>query len=1598
MRDINKHLITLMLCLLGIGMTHAQYSVSMVPGITYIDACEHPTGTIYDDGGNLGNYSNQFTGYVVINTPNPSNITLTGSYHTESGCDRIYIYDGELSTGNVLANMLSGNGTVNVTSTTGILTIYFSSDIASNGSGFAFSYTCDGSNSNCTNKPRNLRVTHIGDNSLQLHWTADNPFGQFIVDVNDSVTTVTGSVHTLTGLTPGSTYNLKVSSINDQGEACCTAKRRVRTRCNPIGEEDLPYLYGFNDASGDSYSNTIDNCWSRISKGSGGINPYWPPEGNCCMEFKNRQPDNTLILAMPEYTDSLSKTYVGFYLSNSPPPSGQSGSIEVGVMTDPLDSSTFTLIEMVSNSSTQVQHHYVSLANYTGPGHYVAFRVSGRVEDLFLDNVTLDLIPQCPKVEALKVQDAFPTSVVASWSIASPSISEPTTFEVSAIPYGTTTPYLTDTTSNPYIILSGLEPDTRYYISVRAHCQDSSTGQETTTTALTGESCAGMSSPSGYGFSSLPGVPISTNMGNSACQTIYTASQLRALGVTAGWISKITYTWISVNTNKELTIYLGSTDQDHYESSTMMYTGQTLVCSDLLFQGTSGARTYTFSTPYYWDGVQNIVVTLLTNQPTGTAETSSECYAYSSTFSNDRTLFYGRNDVPLSLSEFAAIGCQSSSDQPDVSFYSCASQHDCIIPTVVINSVGLHEVDLSWSTDTNTRSWNVAYKEALEDTWHNVVTNTTATHCRITHLQSGTPYIIRVTAVCDADQAHTEVKVTMPCRSEGFPYDDLYSDNVICHPGGLNGPIDNGPGSPTSRHTVHSDHLERDPLTNYLLKTVPDGYCTSVRLGNWQVGAQSENIVYNYHVDTNDHDLLLLKYAAVLQNPHHDPDEQPRFVFEITDSAAHDISPCYNADFVANTNLGWNSAPDSVLWKDWTTVGIDLGPLHGQTVRIKLSTYDCELGGHFGYAYFVLDHDNKNITSSSCSSAENTFYAPQGFSYRWYPGSNPSITLSTADTLHVTRQGDYYCTLSYIGAPNDSAHSDCHFTLHAIAGERYPYARFTAEVVDSSSCTRTWVRMANRSITTSDIDRTDSIADGCESYLWEFDDGSTSTEKNPQHAFGPGYHTVTLHAMLAGGNCTDTAQESFYISPRCWYYDTVYRTICDGDTLFMFGTMLTLAGEYQLDSAAASDSTIRRTLFLSTLPRSFDTVAHICCGSYYWPLSTGTYTEAGYYDYALTNAIGCDSVVTLDLTIMPAYDLHFYDTIYEGDTVFFEGAYFSQPGDYTYRFTSRDTCDSIRTLHLMWRYLVQDTLTDSLCEGLEYHFADTILRTAGLYVDTILTSHYPEPDTLRWLTLVIVPLPEVSLSSSAVCDDHPHHILKAHSDMPVYRWSSEPEDPTITYLSDSVITASPELATRYAVYVDYRERRLCPVADSIVLQHIDTVWAYIECQPSSLRGDQRKLTAYARGSASAYRQWYVWYDLAEPFLYDTTANIFLDVPTSVDSLRLTLVARNDFCADSDTVAVPILKSELFFPNIFTPNLSTNNVFRAYHADITGFEIWIYDRRGDLVYHSTDINEGWDGTHDGTPCMQNAYVYKCRYTEVTNPGGHKTRTGTVVLVR
>jgi gliding motility-associated-like protein len=71
---------------------------------------------------------------------------------------------------------------------------------------------------------------------------------------------------------------------------------------------------------------------------------------------------------------------------------------------------------------------------------------------------------------------------------------------------------------------------------------------------------------------------------------------------------------------------------------------------------------------------------------------------------------------------------------------------------------------------------------------------------------------------------------------------------------------------------------------------------------------------------------------------------------------------------------------------------------------------------------------------------------------------------------------------------------------------------------------------------------------------------------------------------------------------------------------------------------------------------------------------------------------------------------------------------------------------------------------------------------------------------------------------------------------------------------------------------------------------------------------------------------------------------------------------------------------LNLPNAFTPNYDDkNDVFRVIrYGNISLVSLEVYNRWGNLVFRTTDINAGWDGTFNGQEAELGTYYYVARY--------------------
>jgi gliding motility-associated-like protein len=119
------------------------------------------------------------------------------------------------------------------------------------------------------------------------------------------------------------------------------------------------------------------------------------------------------------------------------------------------------------------------------------------------------------------------------------------------------------------------------------------------------------------------------------------------------------------------------------------------------------------------------------------------------------------------------------------------------------------------------------------------------------------------------------------------------------------------------------------------------------------------------------------------------------------------------------------------------------------------------------------------------------------------------------------------------------------------------------------------------------------------------------------------------------------------------------------------------------------------------------------------------------------------------------------------------------------------------------------------------------------------------------------------------------------------------------------------------------------------------------------------------------------------------------------SYRIRLITTSDKGCKDTTYREILIKNEFGFyiPNAFSPNNdAVNDVFTPLGLGLKSYEMLIYDRWGELIFSTTDISKGWDGStlNGEKPSQTDVYVYVIRVMDLQNKS--HDYTGHVSLVR
>ncbi|MEM6698388.1 MAG: gliding motility-associated C-terminal domain-containing protein, partial [Bacteroidota bacterium] len=178
------------------------------------------------------------------------------------------------------------------------------------------------------------------------------------------------------------------------------------------------------------------------------------------------------------------------------------------------------------------------------------------------------------------------------------------------------------------------------------------------------------------------------------------------------------------------------------------------------------------------------------------------------------------------------------------------------------------------------------------------------------------------------------------------------------------------------------------------------------------------------------------------------------------------------------------------------------------------------------------------------------------------------------------------------------------------------------------------------------------------------------------------------------------------------------------------------------------------------------------------------------------------------------------------------------------------------------------------------------------------------------------------------------------------------------------------------------------------LPQIDSVTA---TDPTIILGQSTSLNIF--GGDDSYL--YTWD--ADPSLSSTTSTnpTVEPVETTVYTIE---IESEDGCIITRTVTVEVLnlpceEPYIFIPNAFTPNGDDNNdVIKVQGPHIEELSLMIYNRWGELVFETNDVDGEWDGTHQRTGQLAEGRVFGF-YLVVRCIGGDTfTKRGNITLLR
>jgi len=256
---------------------------------------------------------------------------------------------------------------------------------------------------------------------------------------------------------------------------------------------------------------------------------------------------------------------------------------------------------------------------------------------------------------------------------------------------------------------------------------------------------------------------------------------------------------------------------------------------------------------------------------------------------------------------------------------------------------------------------------------------------------------------------------------------------------------------------------------------------------------------------------------------------------------------------------------------------------------------------------------NYSTTSSQNVTACNTYTWPVNGATYTASGTYTSTSLNAAG---CTLTSTFNLTIN-ASTTSTQSQTACDAYTWTANGTTYTASGiYTSTSLNAAGCTLTsTLNLTINASTTSTQSET-----ACDTYAWTVN-GTTYTASGT-------YTSTSLNA--AGCTLTNTLNLTINVSTT----SSQSVTSCGTYTWAVNGTSYTASGTYTATTLNAAGCTQTNTLLLTVGSNSTNApLSANNCGSYSWALSGQTYTASGVYTVSFQNVSGCDSSITLNLTV-----------------------------------------------------------------------------------------------------------------------------------------------------------------------------------------------------------------------------------------------------------------------------------------------------------------------------------------------------------------------------